>query len=96
MSICLFVSAAGSPVAAKTPTPDDHVSDEARVLKPETRSALVAKIRQWESETGCTLWLATTTFLPGAKNVREHTDELAEAWNQMGRNRVLLTHHESH
>ena len=80
MSICLFVLASGSPMAAETPTPDDHVSDEARVLKPETRSGLVAKIRQWESETGCTLWLATTTFLPGAKNVREHTDELAEAW----------------
>jgi hypothetical protein len=89
MSICLFVSAAGSPVAAETPTPDDHVSDEARVLKPETRSALVAKIRQWESETGCTLWLATTTFLPGAKNVREHTDELAEAWMPRGRGLII-------
>lgn len=89
ISICLWVLGFCPSAIAEIPAPLDHVSDDAHILKPETRTALVARIRQWEAETGCVLWLATTTFLPDAKNVREHTDELAEAWMPKGRGLII-------
>lgn len=64
------------------------VRDGAHILPDDQRTALDEALRAFRDSTGCSLFVATATFVSG-KSIRDHAHELADTWMPDGLGVVL-------
>lgn len=78
-------------VWAAIPALRDYVNDDAHLLRPEERTALSAKLRDFENATSHQLFILTTSSLEGM-DIETYSIAVAEAWKpgQKGKDNGIL------